>query len=191
MVGVGQGLSGDVPGGLPLHVLFIDQQAHQFGDCNGRMGIVELDRKLLVKARQRLTLGPHDAQHVLQGARHKEVLLLQSQFFALNLLIVRIEHLRDVLGNDLAVDRTVKIPAVELINVKGLGGFGAPQPQRVGGVRAVSQDGRVIGHATHGPRRDPLDALTAIGAQMALGVATQLDLHRPLRADQLPGVALP
>ena len=83
--------------------MLVDQQAHQLGDGDRRMRVVQLHGELLVEALQRNLLPAHDAQHVLQRAGDEEVLLLQPQLLALDRLVVRIEHLGDVLRDDLLV----------------------------------------------------------------------------------------
>ncbi len=57
-------------------VTFVDQQAHQLGNTDRRVGVVELQRKSL----REITHGSigqvvHDVQDMLQRARHEEVLL--------------------------------------------------------------------------------------------------------------------
>ena len=47
VIGVAQSLLRDVPGFVPLEMRFIEQNAHQFGNGQGRMRIVELDRDLV------------------------------------------------------------------------------------------------------------------------------------------------
>jgi hypothetical protein len=45
MVGVGKCIPGNVPGRIPIHQMFIDQQPHKLGNPNRWVGIVELYRK--------------------------------------------------------------------------------------------------------------------------------------------------
>ena len=97
VVGVGEGTARDGPRLAPWQQRLIDQQAHQFGDGDRRMRIVELHRKFLVKLVDRQLLRPQYAHHVLQGTGHEEILLLEPQLLAAQLLVVRIEHLADVL----------------------------------------------------------------------------------------------
>ena len=90
----------------------VDQQPHQFGHGDRGMGVVELDGELLVEALGRDLLHADDAQHVLQRAGDEEVLLLEPQLLALDLLVVRIEHLGDVLRGHLLVHRAVIVAAL-------------------------------------------------------------------------------
>ena len=47
VVGVGKHLPADSPGRVPCHVMRVAQQAHQLGDADGGMGVVEVDRHLV------------------------------------------------------------------------------------------------------------------------------------------------
>ena len=190
VVGVGEGLAGDVPGFVPLQVLLVDEQAHQLGHRHRRMGVVELHRELFVEAAQGQALGAHDAQHVLQRGADEEVLLLEPQLLALQGFVVGVEDFGDVLQHRLAVDRAEVVAVVEAVEVEGFRRLGAPQPQGVGGVAAVAQDGRVVGNGVDHAIRHPAHMLAADAVGVALGVAAQRHLHRPLRAHQLPGVGV-
>ena len=46
-------------------------------------------------------------------------------------LVVRVEHLGDVLRHDLLLDRPVVVADVEGLEVEGLDGLGLPQAQQV------------------------------------------------------------
>ena len=46
VIGVADRSAGDLPGLVPLEVVLVDQQAHQLGDGERRMGVVELDGDL-------------------------------------------------------------------------------------------------------------------------------------------------
>ena len=77
VVGKGEGLAGDIPRLFPLHGVLVDQKAHQLGDGDGGVGVVELHGKLVVKALQAVGALPVEPHHVLQRAGDEEVLLLQ------------------------------------------------------------------------------------------------------------------
>ncbi len=67
VIRVGERLARDAPRIGPRQDVFIDQQPHEFGDGDGRMGVVELHREFLVKFLDRQFLPLDDAEHVLQG----------------------------------------------------------------------------------------------------------------------------
>ena len=61
------------------------------------------------------------------------------------ILVVRVQHLAQVLGDHLLVDGAVVVAAVEGAKSKDSRRLGAAQPQGVGGVVVVAEDGRVVG----------------------------------------------
>ena len=66
----------DVPGLVPAVALLIQQNAHQLGDDQGGVGVVDLDDMLLVEVAQGAVLGLVLAADGLSGGRHEEILLL-------------------------------------------------------------------------------------------------------------------
>ena len=77
VIGVSQRPGGDPPGLIPINLMLIHQQAHQLGHGDRWMGVVELHRPVFLKLFNRDATLEQAAQHVLQGAAHKEVLLLE------------------------------------------------------------------------------------------------------------------
>ena len=66
MVGIGEGLAGNLKGLLEAHAL-VHQQTDQLGDGHGGMGIVELHRVVLMEMAQIVAMdGLMDTNHVLQ-----------------------------------------------------------------------------------------------------------------------------
>ena len=78
VVGVGKAMLGDMPGDVPLHTMFVDQQAHQLRHGDGGMSVVHLDGEIAMQFCQRPLLGQLDAQNVLQRAGHEKELLRQA-----------------------------------------------------------------------------------------------------------------
>ena len=161
---------GDAPGGVPVDPVFIDEKPHQLRHGDGGVGVVELHRELVVELGGGHALALEDAEHVLQGAGHKEDLLAESQPLALLHLVVGIEHLGEGFRLHLLQHGAGVVAGVEGGEIEGFRRLGTPEPQGVGGVNAAAEDRGVVGHADH-------------------GVAA--DLHRiaPFRPDHLPGVA--
>ena len=47
VVGVGEGAHGDVPRRVPLQAMHVHEDAHQLGDGDGRVGVIQLERDLV------------------------------------------------------------------------------------------------------------------------------------------------
>ena len=68
---------GNRPRRIPVHEVLVDQQAHQLGDGDGRMRVVQLRSPMRIEVRESLAAHQVQANHVLQRAGDEEVLLLQ------------------------------------------------------------------------------------------------------------------
>ncbi len=75
MVGIGKSLCGNVPGIFPWQTVNIHQKAHEFGNSNGRVGIVQLNGHLVGKYREVGMVLQKRLQNFLQGCGCKEILL--------------------------------------------------------------------------------------------------------------------
>ena len=91
-----------LPSLVPIELMLVNQEPHQFGDGDRGMRVIELHGELVRKLIPGHTsLLAKDAEHVLQGAGGKKILLLQAQLFALGRVIIRIEDLGNVLREHL------------------------------------------------------------------------------------------
>ncbi|KAF5032754.1 hypothetical protein DSECCO2_613860 [anaerobic digester metagenome] len=160
MVGVGEGPLADAPGPFPLQGLVVDQQAHEFGDADGRVRVVELHGHLVREAVEGgVVVLAEAAQDVLEGRGHEEILLPQAQLLAAGALVVGIEYLGDVLALGLGLDRADVVAAVEDLQLEIAGGDGLPQTH-VGHVAVqVPRDHDVAGHGHDRFRVDPAEPL--------------------------------
>ena len=120
VVGVGEGRLGDRPGVLPGDAMHVDQQAHQFGDADRRMGVVELDGDLIAKFSDIAALLHMAVDQVLQRGGGEEIFLAQPQLLPRRRGIAGIEHLGDRLRAHLIGLRADVIAGVEHV-----------EPQRV------------------------------------------------------------
>ncbi|MNZ89805.1 hypothetical protein D3C78_1087410 [compost metagenome] len=98
VVGVGQGVDGNLPGRLPRHVIHIDQLAHQFGHGNRGVGVVELDRRMIRQGQHRGVHVAMAAQQVLQRRGDEEVFLAQAQLLPRFGAVGRVKHPGDAFG---------------------------------------------------------------------------------------------
>src|SRR5262249_31740863 len=69
VVRVGEGAYGEVPGLLPAALPLIEQDAHQFGDSERRVSVIELDGNVVRQGSPIITLaGAETVDDILQGA---------------------------------------------------------------------------------------------------------------------------
>ena len=65
MIGIGECITGNLPSNIPSQVVGIQQQAHQFGNGNGWVGVVQLCRPFFMKLFQFSPKQQMDMNHVL------------------------------------------------------------------------------------------------------------------------------
>ena len=151
VVGVGEGLGDHLPGLLPAQVVLVQEDAHQLGDGEHRVGVVELDGVVVGEAGQVLTMVADVVLNdLLQGGRAEEVLLAHPQDLALVGGVVGVEDTGDVRGALALDDGLGEALGVEGVVVELLERLGLPQAQGPHVLGAVAGDGHVVGDGTHG-----------------------------------------
>ena len=118
VVGVGQRRDRDLPGLVPAEIVQVDQDAHQLGDGEARMGVVELHRGLRRQAAQLAVGGEMALDQILQRGRDEEIFLAQPQFAARRALVVRIEEFADRFGARLLGDGAEIVAGVEDVELR-------------------------------------------------------------------------
>ena len=83
VVRVRERLPRHVPRRVPVHQVLVDEEPHQLGHRDRRVRVVELRHEMLVEPLERIADAQVQPQHVLQRARHEEILLLQPELLAL------------------------------------------------------------------------------------------------------------
>jgi hypothetical protein len=96
MVGVSAGLGGDLPCFFPGQIIIIHQHTHQLCDCYSRMGIVQLERNLLIEFMDIVMLSHVLLYSFLYGGGNEEILLLQTQLLTCIVIVVGIQNLYDI-----------------------------------------------------------------------------------------------
>ena len=190
VVRIAEGLPRDLPGLVPAHVMDIHEQAHQLGDADRRVGVVELDGVFLVEPVQVRVPLAIDADHVLQGAGDEEELLHQPELTAGERLVVGIEDFGQVLRADLVVDGAVVIADVERAKIEGSRRFRPEEAEHDDRRGGEAGDHRVVGDAADPAFRNPEDAITAGVVEAAFGMAAERDVVGDLRTRHLPGIPL-
>ena len=188
VVGVAEGAHDDAPGVVPLEVFLVEEDAHEFGDGEGGMGVVELDGDLVGEGVDFVAVGLEAADDVMEGAGDEEILLLEAEAAALLDVVVRIEDLGDVFREGLGLVGLHVVAVVEEGEVEFLGGLGLPQAQVVDGVVAVAGNRNIVGDAEDGVVVEPAGNEPAV-ALLHVDAAAEMDLELGFGAFDLPGVA--
>ena len=131
VVGVGKGRLGDRPGVVPLDPVEIDQNAHQLGDRDRRMRVVELNGVVIAERADVLVLLDVPADQVEQGGGGEEIFLPQPQFLAGRRRVAGVEDLGDRRGPYRLREGADIVGGVEGVELERIGRPGRPQAQRV------------------------------------------------------------
>ena len=190
VVGIGEAAAGDVLSLVPAQALLIDQDAHELGDGQRRMRIVDVEDNLI---RQHVPVGAvyllEVVQSVLNRRGGQEILLLEAQLLAFLVVVLRIQNLRDGLDQRTILVRRSVIAAVELDHIDGRDGAGRPGAQHVDHVAVIAQDRHVVGNSLHGVVVHQTVADAAV-LEVLLDVAVEANLNRLVHAADFPGVAI-
>ena len=182
VVGVGEGAPADVEGFVPAVAALVQQNAHQLGDGQGGMGVVQLDGRLLGQGVQAAELGQMVLADVADGSGGQKVLLAQAQDLALHVVVVGVEDLADELRRGVLADGVAVLAGVEALHVE-VRRFGLPQAQLGNAGPVVALNVHVAGHGD-----DAVVVLVDDVVEAALPAL--LDLAVKLDLDALVGVAL-
>ena len=189
MVGVGKRLRANFPRVVPLQPLLVDEKTHQFGNGDGGVGIVELNR---AEIGEPAPIGVDlfvTAQNVFQRTGDEKVLLFQPQLFSQVQFVVRIENLRDVFGDDLLLNRLKVVAAVELSENEFVGRFRRPQTQGVDGFSAVTDNRRIVRNADDFIGIEPVKRRFPVLNQL-LDLAAEIDDDLVIRTLKFPRIAV-
>jgi len=128
VVGVGEDLLADVEALVPAKAALVQQDAHHFGDGQGRVGIVQLDGHLVTQVLQGAVGSQVILDDVADGSGRQEVLLAQAQDLALDVVVVGVEDLGDQLGVGVLAHGRVVVAQREAGHIK-VRGLCLPQAQ--------------------------------------------------------------
>ncbi len=118
VVGVGKGAHRNVPSLIPLHTMNIQQHTHQFGDSDGRVRIVELNRNLVGQVAQILMLFAEAIKHILQRGAYEEILLLEPEFFSHRSCVIGVKNLGNIFSLVLVGNRLDVIAGIKMSQIK-------------------------------------------------------------------------
>ena len=175
VIGIGDRVGGDAPRLVPGDLVQIDQDAHQLGDGDGGMRVVQLDRRLVGQRADVAVLADVPPHQILQRSGGEEVLLPQPQFLPGRRVVAWIQHLRDRVRARARLQCADMIAAIECIEPQRIGGPRRPQSQRIGEVAAPADHRRVIGDRGHRFGGMPDEAGLAVRFGLRLDGAAEAD----------------
>ncbi len=176
----------------PAQPGLVEEIAHEFGDREGGVGVVELQGHLVREHLPDLSVALAEALHdVANRARDQEVLLGEAEPSSCLDVVGRVEDPVDGLDALSFLDGFDEASAGENLEVELRGCASVPQAERRNGVGAIACDEDVVGNAVDlaptGPFRSVFAGLFGPGP---LDAAAETDGHPPVVALDLPREAV-
>ena len=168
--------------------MLIHEDAHKLGNDERGVGVVYLDGVVLGEALYIAPLAHVLAHDVLRRGGDEEVLLLEAQSLALNMLIRGVEHLGDDLGHGALLHALDILALGEEVHVQRVGAFCIPQAQVVYLLAAVARDEHVARHGDDGGVAGVLGGVVAEVIPMRGDLPAEADLNGVLIARHQPAL---
>ena len=171
--------------------MLVDQDAHQLRHRHRRMGIVQLDRRLVRQGADIAEILDMPPDNVLQRGGGEEIFLPQPQLLPRRRTVGGIENAGQRLGPVAFGQRAQMVAGIELVEQDRIDRLRLPQAQRIDPLAAPAGDRRVIGGGDHPFGGTPAHLIGA--AILALGridAPAEPDLVTRLAPLELPGVAV-
>ena len=190
MVGVSAGLGGDLPCFFPGQIIIIHQHTHQLCDCYSRMGIVQLERNLLIEFMDIVMLSHVLLYSFLYGCRDEEILLLQTQLLTCIVIVVGIQNLYDITCQVLLLYRLLVIALIKGIQLEALYRLRIPDTQGVYNTVAIAHDGEIKRNRLNGLIALLGKYVSAVLIGMHAYIAAEFNHFRILRSAQFERIAI-
>ena len=176
----------DIPRLVPAEAVVIEQQAHELGDDERRVRVVDLDDVVLGKVAHRAVARAVGAQDALRRRGDEEILLADAQGLALDVVVRRVEHLRDDLGHRALLETLDIAAGGEEIHVEVVRAVRLPETEGVDAPVAIRRDEHIARHGQHALIAAQLAVVVAVGIPMLLHAAAEAHLDRVLMARHEP-----
>ncbi|SCH33629.1 Uncharacterised protein [uncultured Clostridium sp.] len=190
VVGVSAGLSRYIPCLVPLQAFLVDEDTHQLGYRYSRMGIVQLERRLLVELADVVMISLITGNGLLHAGGNKEILLLQTQLLACHMVVVGVQNLYQQLRQVFFLYGLLIIALVEGVQAEGIHGLCVPDTKGIHYVIAIAYYRKVAGDSPYGLIALLDKMVLAVLIDLYVYVAAELDDLRVLRTAELEGIAV-
>src|SRR5262245_33624856 len=114
---------------------------------------------------------------------------MEPKNFSLDALVVRVEHLCDVLRNHLFADCAVVVTDVESIEIERFDRLSLPQAEEIYRIYTVAWNRRVVGYSQNHSIWRPLDAISAGVVLICASRSAEADSKSNLGPRDFPWIA--
>ena len=146
VVGVGADLLDHIPGAIPRVEVLIHQDAHQLGDAEGGVGIVEVDGHLVGQVVQSAVDRHVVTDDGLHRSRAEEVLLGQTEELTLGMIVGGVQHLGNGIGVGSLLHSAGVLSLREQTHVEILDAASLPETEAGHALGLGARDHHVVGN---------------------------------------------
>ena len=177
VVGIGDDCAGDCPSLVPLKVVLVNQNAHEFGDAKGRVRVVDVNCDFLVKFANVAAGANEMPNNALRARRNKEVLLNQAHTLAFAGAVIGIEVFGDTFDEIAVLILLAHLLMRQHAVIRKVAvNFSIPQAQRVDRLIMITDNRHVVRHS-HNSHCVFMDKLKgAVRLLFHVSVAVELDI---------------
>ena len=176
---------GQVPGLVPSEVRVVEQDSHQLGDGDRRMGIVELDGGPFGKRAPVGVAAAESSDQIRQRAGDEKVLLHEPQLLPLGRRVVGIEDPCERFSRKRLRQRADELAMTERLEIEVEGRGRRPEAEGVNRLAAIAHHGPIEGNAEQRERPAGDRAQRPVSH---LDRVVQPDLDLLFRTNDLPRV---
>ena len=188
VVGVGDAVLDKLPCLIPAKLVLVHEDAHELGDYHRRVRVVYLDDMVLGEAADIAPCADVLAHDILRGGGNEEVLLLETQELALDMVVRGVEHLRDDLGHG-ALLKALDVRALgEEVHVQRVRAHSVPETQGIDLLRAVAGDEHIARQSDDGGVAGVLGVVVAEAVPARGYLTAEADLDLVLMAGDQPAL---
>ena len=187
VVGISEGVGDDVPCTIPGIAAVVQQDTHQFRNCQSRVGVVDVDGNLFVQVFQCAVYVHVVVYDITDGCGAQEILLAQTQGLALQVVVVRVQHLGDRICHGVPGQCLFIVALVEFLHVKA-GCLCLPQTQGRNAGAAIAGDIHIIRDGDNSVVVDMGDVVVRI-LPVFLDIALEVYFDRLVRLRIQPDAA--
>ena len=186
VVGIIDAGGDDRPRLVPAETVLIEQQAHELGNDERRVRVVDLDDVVLGKVAHRAVARAVGAQDALCRRGDEEILLADAQSLALDVVVRRIEHLRDDLGHRALLQALDVAAGGEEVHIQIVRAVRLPEAEGIDAPVAIRRNEHIARHGQHALIAAQLAVIVAVGVPVRLDTAAEAHLDRVLMARHEP-----
>ena len=190
MVGISTGFGCHSPGFIPGEIIIIHKDTHEFRNSYRRMGIIELERHLLVEFADIVMLSHIFFHRFLYGGRNEEILLLQTKLLACIMVIVGIKHLNDIPCQVFLLYGLLVIPFIKGFQLEAFHRLRIPDAQSIHNTVSIAYDRHIIGNSLYGLIALLLKAVASVFIHKNINISAELDLLGIFRTAEFKRIAV-